>query len=444
MNKPAQQTLVMPAMIPRLLAPLPIGRIRGLGGDFGERVARDLQATTIGEVVAVPQRRLEQLYGEATAEWLWHLVRGQDGEKVEDRAHAKSVGCGKTFYRNNLASFEQVHRWLTQLACELTERLAADAELNERVPQLVTVSFQAAGVVPVPPGQQRPQGPVRPNQPYPGNQNVSRSAPLSVSLEQLQEAPQAVQALLADTALGLVQKWQRQRKETHLPSQGRLPPMHLATLFLVAGKFLEIGQKSRITSFFTNAKTSDGASGGAAAAGFTAAEAKAGTSASPFKINIPPSSIPASAAAAAAASPNASNKPSAPSQHGGGKRKAAGGGGLEELWKRKKESVASDGATTNGGGGGGKGLPLPAPEEVDPEVLAALPPDIRREVMAAMPQRRSSGGKKKEKGQLDSYFARAGGGTSGGGTATANEQKPPSKPVDKPKPLDRFLINKKG
>lgn len=82
MNKPAQQTLVTPAQIPRLLGPLPIGRIRGLGGEFGDRVARDLGATTIGEVVNAPQRRLEELYGDSMAEWLWHLVRGQDGEKV--------------------------------------------------------------------------------------------------------------------------------------------------------------------------------------------------------------------------------------------------------------------------------------------------------------------------------------------------------------------------
>ena len=76
MNKPNQQTLVVPAMIPLLLAPLPVGRVRGLGGDFGERLQRDLGITTVGEVAAVSKHRLEALYGKSTADWLWHLVRG--------------------------------------------------------------------------------------------------------------------------------------------------------------------------------------------------------------------------------------------------------------------------------------------------------------------------------------------------------------------------------
>jgi DNA polymerase eta len=474
MNKPAQQTLVMPAMIPQLLGPLPIGRIKGLGGDFGDRVARDLQATTIGEVVQAPQRRLEQLYGESTAEWLWHLVRGVDGEKVEDRANAKSIGCGKTFYgRNNLRSLEQVHRWLAQLAGELTERLASDAELNERVPQLLTVSFQAVGVAKPDqqqqqqPQQQQPQGPVRPNQPFPGNQNFSRSAPLAVSVEQLQDNPQAVQTLLADLALGLVQKWQRQREEAHPMGQGPLPPLRLATLFLTAGKFLEITQKSKITSFFnhagsnsssaavaaeaaaTAAATADsGATAGPAGAG-AAAAARSSSLPSPFKIKLPSSSAPASAASSspAAAAPTG--------RGGGGKRKAAsGGGGLEEFLIRKKEQQQQQQQQQQEQGS------LPAPEEVDPDVLAALPPHIREEVLAAMNQRqqkqqqqqqqqqqrqRSAGGAngKEKKGQLDSYFARA---------AAAGEQKQPSslppsasKPAAKPaaKPLDRFLVKKK-
>jgi nucleotidyltransferase/DNA polymerase involved in DNA repair len=38
MNKPNKQTLVIPERIPGLLSPLPIARIKGFGGDFGERM----------------------------------------------------------------------------------------------------------------------------------------------------------------------------------------------------------------------------------------------------------------------------------------------------------------------------------------------------------------------------------------------------------------------
>ncbi len=429
MNKPNKQTLCLPATIPQLLGPLPIARLKGLGGDFGERVARDLEATTIGEIVAVPQRRLEQLYGESTAEWLWHLVRGVDGEKVEDRATAKSIGCGKTYYRNNLKSFDQIHRWLAQLAGELVERLASDAELNERIPQLLTVSYQAAGLQP-------PPGPVRPNQPYPGNQNFTRSAPLAVSLEQLQESPQAVQTTLADLALGLVQKWQRQREEQHPLGQGPLPPLRLSTLFLTASKFLEITQKSRITSFFHNAPAS-------AEAGATGHAALSSSSSSPFKINLPSSASSSPAAKPAAA------------EAGGAKRKPAAGG-LGDFLKRKREQPPLPTQQQQG-----SGHAPPGPEDVDPEVLAALPPDIRKEVEAAIMQQQrqqrpavaggggGGGGKEKEKGkkgQLDSYFARAaaaGAGIGGQRIPPPPSSKPAAKPKPKPKPLDRFLVKKK-
>jgi DNA polymerase eta len=39
LNKPRQQTLVPPASVEALLAPLPLGRLRSLGGKFGEQLA---------------------------------------------------------------------------------------------------------------------------------------------------------------------------------------------------------------------------------------------------------------------------------------------------------------------------------------------------------------------------------------------------------------------
>ena len=48
LHKPAQQTVVPLAAVAALLAPLPVGRLRQLGGKFGEQLTRDLGIATVG------------------------------------------------------------------------------------------------------------------------------------------------------------------------------------------------------------------------------------------------------------------------------------------------------------------------------------------------------------------------------------------------------------
>jgi len=122
---------------------------------------------------------------------------------------------------------------------------------------------------------------------------------------------------------------------------------------LAVRKFLEITQKSRITSFFHNAPAS-------AEAGATGRAAS--SSSSPFKINLPSSASSSPAAKPAAA------------EAGGAKRKPADGG-LGDFLKRKREQPPLPTQQQQGS----RHAP-PGPEDVDPEVLAALPPDIRKEV----------------------------------------------------------------
>jgi DNA polymerase eta len=76
-----------------------------------------LGISTVGELASQPLPRLEQLFGNSTALWLWKISRGMDEDKVEDRKLAKSLSCGKTFYgRTSLRTFKEVERWLLELA----------------------------------------------------------------------------------------------------------------------------------------------------------------------------------------------------------------------------------------------------------------------------------------------------------------------------------------
>lgn len=105
-------------------------------------MASDLHVSTIGELWPIPLKKFETLYGDQQGQLVWKLCRGIDEETVKDRKNAKSVSCGKTFYgpHRNLKTMEIVQYWLNQLASELTERLQGDCILNDRLPELLTVS----------------------------------------------------------------------------------------------------------------------------------------------------------------------------------------------------------------------------------------------------------------------------------------------------------------
>lgn len=152
MKKPNRQTIIDPegGALQKLFHPLPIGRIRGLGGKFGAEVGEKLGVETVGDLAKVPLADIERHYpprpGEAdTARFLFDISRGACDEEVADRTLAKSVGCGKTF-RNHLAldprDEREVRKWAEELCGELTERLDVDKRENLRAPRLFGVSVR--------------------------------------------------------------------------------------------------------------------------------------------------------------------------------------------------------------------------------------------------------------------------------------------------------------
>lgn len=94
---------------------------------------------------AIPLPRLESVLGAQDAAWLHRLAQGKDGEDVKPRTLPKSISCGKTFRGQNvLTGLTAVHKWLLQLGEELQERIEADRQQHQRLPKLLTVSFDSA------------------------------------------------------------------------------------------------------------------------------------------------------------------------------------------------------------------------------------------------------------------------------------------------------------
>ena len=110
MHKPNQQTLIVQEMVPILLAPLPVARLKGLGGDFGKKVMEDLGCNTIGEVVQTPLARLQALYGDSDADWLFKLVRGVDGDTVEGKKGGREGGKGWRYtHKRSMQGWHSTH-----------------------------------------------------------------------------------------------------------------------------------------------------------------------------------------------------------------------------------------------------------------------------------------------------------------------------------------------
>jgi hypothetical protein len=176
LHKPAQQTMLPAVAVTSLLHPLPVPRLRALGGQFGQRVMVDCGVETVGGLAAVSLPRLQALYGDEKAQWLCLLARGIDDSPVEERQLQKSISCGKTFRGNSaIVDLGTVRKWLTELATEIEERVAVDTETNGRTPQLLTVHLGVAGR----------QG------------SISRSCPLR----------KTAAAVMAEDATALVRRW---------------------------------------------------------------------------------------------------------------------------------------------------------------------------------------------------------------------------------------------
>lgn len=131
LKKPNRQTLVNPAdqeSLQKLFYPLPIGRIKGLGGKFGDFVSSALGIQTVGELAHISLETLQTKLDEEKAAWLHAMSLGHCTEEVSDRTKAKRIGAGKTF-RGHLAirDSDTLRKWIGNLCSEVLDRVSSDA-----------------------------------------------------------------------------------------------------------------------------------------------------------------------------------------------------------------------------------------------------------------------------------------------------------------------------
>ncbi|MGH2588089.1 MAG: DNA polymerase IV, partial [Dehalococcoidia bacterium] len=128
--------VVVPAGAERVfLAPLPVGRLWGVGPKAEERLLR-VGVRTIGDLAALDRRWLEERFGKWGA-MLHDLARGQDGREVTPERETKSVSAETTF-----ADDVSDPAMLQQTLAELAEHVARRLGRHELRGRTVTVKLR--------------------------------------------------------------------------------------------------------------------------------------------------------------------------------------------------------------------------------------------------------------------------------------------------------------
>jgi DNA polymerase-4 len=127
MKKPNGVTIVpdAPSDIIGFLAPLPVGRMWGVGAVTQEKLAT-VGIHTIGDLQSCSRAELARRIGAHAAEHLQLLARGQDTRDVEEeRDREKSMSREHTFAKDCTSS-ERIHAVLGNLVEDVGRRLRAD------------------------------------------------------------------------------------------------------------------------------------------------------------------------------------------------------------------------------------------------------------------------------------------------------------------------------
>ncbi|MDQ6942673.1 MAG: DNA polymerase IV, partial [Candidatus Eremiobacteraeota bacterium] len=94
-NKPDGLTVVAPGTEAAFLAPMPVGRLWGIGPKTQPRL-ETAGIRTIGDVAALDERRLYDLFGRGGA-FYRDLARGLDDREVDPSRERKSISTEETF-----------------------------------------------------------------------------------------------------------------------------------------------------------------------------------------------------------------------------------------------------------------------------------------------------------------------------------------------------------
>ncbi|KAG0227306.1 DNA-directed DNA polymerase eta rad30 [Actinomortierella wolfii] len=139
MNKPYQQTIILPRYIPDLMHGVKLSKLRGLGGKFGHRVKTDFQIERASQLWPIPLRRLQEKYSPQSGLDLWHWCRGIDHVGIR-KIKSKSMCSHKSFIPA-LSDLEEIEYWIQTMCREIVSRMEAEYIETSRWPRTISLGF---------------------------------------------------------------------------------------------------------------------------------------------------------------------------------------------------------------------------------------------------------------------------------------------------------------
>jgi DNA polymerase-4 len=136
--KPRGLVWVAPGQEARFLAPLPVRKIPGIG-EVTERALRALSIETVEQLAAIPQEKLEKVFGQ-WGDALYRKARGGDSYEFVIDAEPKSISHNHTFGEDTNDT-EALHALLSHLSQKACKRLR-EAGLATRT---LTLTIRYAG-----------------------------------------------------------------------------------------------------------------------------------------------------------------------------------------------------------------------------------------------------------------------------------------------------------
>lgn len=146
-NKPNKQTIVRNRAIQNFLGSFKFTKIRMLGGKLGDQVATLFGTEQVSDLLLVPLEQFRAKFDDATASWLYGIIRGEDKSEVNPRTQIKSMLSAKSF-RPSINSADQAEKWLRIFAADIYGRLVEDGVLeNRRRPKTIALHHRQGGQV---------------------------------------------------------------------------------------------------------------------------------------------------------------------------------------------------------------------------------------------------------------------------------------------------------
>ena len=121
LRKPNGLVVVPPGYESRFLAPLPVGKLSGIGPKSVERLRRD-NIVTIGQLAAQPFEWYLRHFGKR-AKSVWNRARGEDQDPVHTHRPTKSLSSESTF-PNDLSNPDTLYQELAGLSSRVARNLA--------------------------------------------------------------------------------------------------------------------------------------------------------------------------------------------------------------------------------------------------------------------------------------------------------------------------------